>query len=436
MAYGFGCWEPVPKDDTLVNRVSGQRVRRLGPTRLDDDPESEGWLRFEYEDDEVSFSILARLRWGDFRHPIHTLPYSREGRILSVDYNRSADLWRQQGGSAAAHPSYGLWRRVDDCLMDALACWPRMKSRDRALGQIRLLGGWLNGEWRRELHRTLPALTPLVRKYIAAGHHVFKAEGPVLFPLGQAPPSPWRFHPHPTETPSSEVSAWLEFGDTRLRPTIQVFDPPEPEGYQIVQRDQPPPKSKTPGHYNRWIVPAGEALRGIVGRKICMRSEDESRILYPDYATNSDEERAPVRFSIEYADRDIDFLIAARNESLDPRTDWIFDMQSLWGGARREDDRFTYRVHYLPLVHQVSWGWSPQAPTYALWRRLLTELMDAWLHWEGTSFRLQRWDPTLALAGTASVTFRHHYLGGIWPAGEYCTARLLDDGEASEGAPV
>ena len=77
-----------------------------------------------------------------------------------------------------------------------------------------------------------------------------------------------------------------------------------------------------------------------------MLSEDESRILYPKHATEKDQERGGVHFSFEYANRDVMLtLIEARNKSLGPQSDWILNMQELWGGARREVDRFKYRIH-------------------------------------------------------------------------------------------
>src|SRR3546814_9941189 len=88
------------------------------------------------------------------------------------------------------HPAFGTWRRVDDCVTDALACWPESEAvgTDRA-SYVRFDGGWLNGTWndtlsRKETRLVVPAKT--------------QPDGDDcnswLVPLEAPPPSPFQFH--------------------------------------------------------------------------------------------------------------------------------------------------------------------------------------------------------------------------------------------------
>ena len=395
VAYGFGWWDPVPKEDTLVNRVSMQRVRRVGPIELEDQPESEGWLRFEYRDDDIAYPILAHLGEGEYRHPFDR-PYERRGRILTVDHNRSAALWRQEAGAAADHPPYGLWRRVDDCLTDALPCWPRMKSRDRALAQVRIVGGWLNGAWHEGFERNLPALTPVVRKRIAEAEFVLKAERPFIMPLDAEPLPRWRFHPFPplpvpTGTPMPQIE-----NRVTLSPKVPV--------------------KSLDNQYRYRVVPAGSTLTGMEERTPYMRATDGSRVLFAQDGTDATEERGGTHFRIRYADSDLYCTITAVNRELASKCGWVFNFGNLFGGCRSEDPEASLWVHTLPTLNR--------APSYLLWQRLLTECTDAWLFWEGTRARCDKWEHRLALAGTAYLILRPNYLAGLWSAGEYCLAHV------------
>lgn len=398
MGHIFGWWDAFPKGRTLINRASGQRVRLVGVWLDEQDTEDARWLRFEYEDDEVCYPVVARLIRGDYVDP--EFPRRRKtGQILRIDHNRSAIVWRRETGAATDSPPYGLWRRVDDCITDAFACWPALPRYELALGQVGIRGGWLNGDWRENFVRTFPALTEKIKQGVAVSQGVLEAERPLVMPLDAEPPSPWRFHGFPEgDAPNGEVSPDLGHF-VGLDNRTKVYN------------------SETRSSY--WIVPAGELLTGIAGRTAYMSAEDGSRVLYPKFGTTLNQERGGTQFSFEYADREFMGSISAVNDSLAEPATWSWNLQCIRGELRgHESGDSASVVRIKPGVC---------VPTYLLWLRLSWTLIDAWLFWKGTHARFHDLTPELALIGASSITIKGRYLGGVWPARMYCQAWLDEE---------
>ena len=139
MTHVFGWWNLDPDGPSLVNTVTGERVRHRGAAHPDDATEGEGWARFDYEHTDLRYPLLVR-QTVEVRSA-----YSRT--IWAVDHARSAALWRRETDAGATHPPYGVWRRVDDCVADALACWPDASVGGWLHPHLEVVGGWLNGAW-------------------------------------------------------------------------------------------------------------------------------------------------------------------------------------------------------------------------------------------------------------------------------------------------
>src|SRR5215203_5175626 len=125
----IGWWTFVTDTHTLINRVSDQRIRfesavdeagsllhppASGPARF----------RFSYEDAEVCYPVLVTTRYDTYGGP--GFDHGDSDRLSlswSTDHSASAVEWRPSCGTCAV-PPYGLWRRVNDALFGALACWP------------------------------------------------------------------------------------------------------------------------------------------------------------------------------------------------------------------------------------------------------------------------------------------------------------------------
>jgi hypothetical protein len=148
----LGWWVFDPERPAILRETTGQIVRYAGRAggALPNLAESANriWMRFDYEDSETRFPVLIEWR---------NVPFAAGWRPLvwRVDYGRSAMLWRREANTDRAHPPYGLWRRVDDCLTDALACWPAHPQTGAQPKFIGFNAGWLNGAWTRNLYRSV-----------------------------------------------------------------------------------------------------------------------------------------------------------------------------------------------------------------------------------------------------------------------------------------
>ncbi|ASP32224.1 hypothetical protein [Labrenzia sp. VG12] len=159
MGYSFGWWDYSSDgaEPQMICRQSQERVALLGPL---EEPwcgkaisthtllPKECWKRFEY-------------RHADFRFPLVVNWRPETGRAL-LDYNLSAEVWRQETGAETEHPPYGGWARVDEMVSDAFWCWPGLLegylplTKQQAVEKdwfdaIELVGGYFGPSWQRDL---------------------------------------------------------------------------------------------------------------------------------------------------------------------------------------------------------------------------------------------------------------------------------------------
>jgi len=149
MTYVAGWWTWDPDGRALVNRATGERASLRGAVSSEDAGAPDCWLRFDYGHAELRYPLLVAAD--------STLKGNNEETLeRRLDHVQSARLWRQQAGASLTHPSYGTWRRVDDCVTDALACWPETGVTSKPLRQaFRVRGGWLNGVWDEGMDRQI-----------------------------------------------------------------------------------------------------------------------------------------------------------------------------------------------------------------------------------------------------------------------------------------
>ena len=213
---------------TLCYRGAASHKEQLGLTESG----NRRWLRFDYEDEETRYPVLVEWR---------NVPTPASGRPLvwRVDHLRSAALWRIETASGSAIPPYGLWRRVDDCLTDALACWPSNALTGLKPAFIALNGGWFNGAWTPEFYRSVSGSVRLVNSTEAFQTLVPRA-------LKMDAPAPWRRVEPALEPPSwarelpdeirAEVGAAIERG-----PYLQSED-----GHRVLLSLPPREQEKFP----------------------------------------------------------------------------------------------------------------------------------------------------------------------------------------------
>jgi len=155
----IGWWTFDAETQTLVNRVSDQRIRFEGA--VDDagsllHPPASGpaWLRFSYQDTDFRYPVVVIARYETYGGS--GFDHGDSDRLSlgwSIDHLASAAEWRRSCAAPTEIPSYGQWRRVDDALFDALSCWPSDEGSGPEPSRIDSWGGWFNGEWSPRLRR-------------------------------------------------------------------------------------------------------------------------------------------------------------------------------------------------------------------------------------------------------------------------------------------
>lgn len=212
MTQVLGWWKYDPMEPGMVNTVTGERVVYRGALggrmRV---TWSENWLRYDYVHSELTFPLVAQVT---VQEP-GTRDHAR-AECLSVDYTRSARLWRDDpfgNRVIGTAPAYGVWRRVDDCLVDAFSCWPRQTTGGWNGTSVEFVGGWLNGAWRRDFSRVCNG-GPELEKALLSADDVSAGVKPTLMELKAKPPPIWMVPDGGTanglpSVPDGDQAPWL-----------------------------------------------------------------------------------------------------------------------------------------------------------------------------------------------------------------------------------
>lgn len=210
MRQHYGWWSYDSDTRTMQNDVTGQTVTEH---RLD----SSGRKRIVYRDADVRYTLYATRNFhlGD-----------SEWMTLRVDYDESAKRQSTVSFLRKEIPSYGLWRRIDDCITDALLVWPDPENEGRRRVQFDLKGGWLNGEWK----------TKWIRRFSNDSFRPCSPSGDEpqsmkLVSLDMKPPKRWTFVDAAiTELPRFEG---LSVGDMKWD-TVRLPSDVKPTGFETA----------------------------------------------------------------------------------------------------------------------------------------------------------------------------------------------------------
>ena len=353
-----GWWTFDPETQSLVNRVSGQRIRHEGAA---DETGGRARLRFSYQDADVRYPVLVTARsepYGgagyDLRDP------TRRSRAWSIDHSASAAAWRRLANADAAHPPYGLWRRVDDALFDALACWPPTDRTGPEPSRIDSWGGWSNGAW----------VPPLRR--VGAGRAekttpVERGVAPYLEPLASPAPS-WRFH------------------DARMAVAGM-----SPAGIRTLRSGM-------------HVLPRNAALTGFESGIPHLRRHGGKAVMFPHRVLSGLDKDGyyTARAQFAYADEDVFFLFEGSTWSWSDGApgNWTFELDELTEFGVR-DPKATGLPDGLVCSRKVyDWRGPQLQPLPRLAQRLTAALIDGWLAWSGSPLRLL--DDPKQLASLAS----------------------------------
>lgn len=372
MTLVYGWWDWDAEASSLDNRVTGERVVCRGPAAV---PGSSGqWLRFDYLHPELKFPILVEQE---------TAPEELErGRpFWRVDYRKSSELWQVESNSKAGHPSYGVWRRVDDCVSDALTCWPAAQDFPAEMASYLLLdGGWVNGVWSEKMRRS--------ERRLESKHFLPDAEdyNPWLFPLDAVPPSPFEFH---DLEPEGGIGRLPEIDNPVLLRGLKFEDPEK-----FFDPSLPPDSDFTE----------------LKNRTVYALSKDGKRLLYPFYG---DTERPPEvshwqsRFGVLYADDQVLVSCSTRpNKRSRHGAMWLC---SCFGRGLSLQPQKKASVFFLKPRNDVT-----PIPSRPLWLQIKWGVADAWCCWNGSRVRYANWLEDLHLIRADGVTEHNGYRGGKW----------------------
>jgi len=390
----FGWWDWDAETPALVNRVTGERVVFRGKAQEADLlPATETWLRFDYQHQDLTFPVLVE-------HLAHKNNPARCPTILAraseemswrVDYAQSVALSRRLSGGAELFPRYGVWRRVDDCISDALACWPAVDDISTGLSEtLFFTGGWLNGAWRDGMSRNERRLFDPKEQDILEDHSGW------LFPLDATSPSAFEFHGWvpavsrrgPPQLENPVLLNGLEFTDPECR-----FSPQLSEDCDLSQ---------------------------LGGKTAYLLSQDKHRLLYPCFGWTEQPSWATGHwrpcFSVVYVDDDV---VASSTGRATRRTDkgnyWSIGPSSNMIGLRREGGDPSLFLKERPVPGKPAHWNRPPMPSRKLWRHLQWSFADGWCYWPGSKAHCDQWLPPLALVSCCGIfTGQGGFLGGRW----------------------
>ena len=392
----FGWWDFDPEAETLINRVTGESVRFIG--RL---AQKGHWLKFKYEYEGVVFPIFVEkidASCNDIEYGPHDSCLASDSRmpaqgiVWKVDYIRSVKAWQRESGEDTTYPGYGLWRRVDDCVIDALYFWPERENSGLSPVRVVALGGWLNGNWCADWER--------VFGYAAKGNHRYlrsdlEDAAPIkktwLCPLDEPAPSSWKFI---GDIAHSEIGSW----DFKGWKTLQNSSASE----ELIE------------YGNSRFLDDQICLEGFEDKTIYLQTKDKTSVIgYRRGSSNS--HHIPPEFEFRYADKSmVGTLIVST------RTSYTTDINahSSYFFVDYQRPRLFSRL-FSQRGSKINW-------TIKDCRRRLPVIRDAFLFWGGTEYRKTTWDSRLSLKAREWVLFNSSYLGGVAELSVNCAARRLN----------
>jgi hypothetical protein len=328
-----GWWSIEPEAQCIGNVASGQRIALDAGSRIANWGE-ENW-QFRYRDREIQYPILVRRKFEKGQS-------GGTAAVLEIDHSESAKLWRERGNQAGDNPPYGLWRRVDDAVVDALCCWKDLGGLTQSI-QVHAIGGWFNGAWHATWRRKFSGA-----RYDPTGP-TWPLAQPILEPLDSTAPPPWQFVNHAKNVTRADLA--------RV--------PREP-GYMPM-------------------LPPRMPLEGFQGQTPHLIRADNKAVLFPAFASRRWVNSSYPDFEdyyvgvghFIYANEDIFLTCAFDAEHSSFWTSWQLEL-----GVRTEKGAELSRS-------EEKAKWPLAGPSgFAAWRRLAFDLLQSWPNWRGSGCRL------------------------------------------------
>jgi hypothetical protein len=391
----FGWWHLDAESRSLVNTVTHERIR-FSDSRLVDQPGGVlGSVQLEYEHETIRYPLVAEI----------VSKLDDTARQWQINHNHSANQWRRENKSDLGYPPFGLWRRVDDCVTDVLACWPHVIV--NSFPTIVAFGGWRNGAWDAAMFRSIETIKESVHKTLYAP--VTNDDSAALFRIDEPPASPFQFHPFPESLVSPHQKKMPE-----------IAAPLFLEG--LTRSPEPALKmtTKLHNHVYHLILPPERKLSGFQGRTAYLLSEDGRRVLYPYDGTSEETARkrsghlaSASAFRFFYADSSVvcDTFASHKHDS------WHFRVGASGFGRRSTEVDPSLDLATL-WVDGVQGGIQSRFYGCFASRRLSLHLMwaiiDGWSNWQGTNARNSKWAADLTLSAAGELVLLGGYRGGMF----------------------
>ncbi|WP_417433740.1 hypothetical protein [Kiloniella sp.] len=400
----IGWWAFDPENIALVNLVSGEK---LGPK---DSPAEGNWLRFEYQYDGLSYPLLVEtgpVVYDNYERyslsPSYVTPINNK-LAWQVDHIRSAKIWaeRHNQHSDKYHPSYGLWRRVDDCIADAFTFWPKTEKTGPVPERIIIAGGWVNGSWNDRWERTFATCQEAYQPTILTSAPPIALDTP--------PPSPWIFH----DTKEIDTSKY-----------VGVHNLVKPVAY-------PPYNAEKEKREDRFFyIPAEEKLTGFESETLYLKTEDKTSVIALCFGDSLGSGHGPrACFHFLYGDSYLTSKIWAYNQYPSNSTsDWkVFGFSALELKPRLVNGEMNKSAEDLMR------GVEPDLVDPLLkcryldlitWRRISSSIRDAFLQFKGSAYQYDAWHPSLSLNESENVFIIGGYQGGVVNPDYYNSSRYI-----------
>lgn len=322
--YGWYHYGDSPR--SIMNFLTGQQLVATREDWLGDTKSYVG----EYRDAEIQLPVRFNIS-----------PHRGRGNLVELDYAQFGDSI-----------SYGLWRRLDDFLTDALLSWPELLV-PRCRFSLLATGGWWGGAWKPEWKRLFRG-----EKDIKPGMDGERALAePCLSPLGRPEPKGWRYIDHPQ--PACEANLHLAYVEP-------------------------------------WHVPyiaANSPLDGFQGDVPYLVRDDARAVFFPSRVgvrRDKDGDITGLEVYYTYADENVFFTFRSvphRGLELWSCMDYGYrhfppDRQFWPSGRDGLEDPHTMRNRKEGFSHFAFLS-------YRMWRELVCTTSDAWLHWPDPGVRIE-----------------------------------------------
>jgi hypothetical protein len=278
-------------------------------------------------------------------------------------------LWMDYNEMFSGAPAYALWRRIDDFLADALACWPDYILSDGGLSLV-MCGGWRGSRWQQELQRK------------------FSSGKVAEFAIRDRAPKK------------------LSESYTLATPFLMPLEAPTPPGWRYVDQPTTEPKIALPFQYieglNIPFIDAAAPLQMFKGRTPYLEREDGAAWIFPSHLEPDSHRGESPLTNLWYTYLDPQLFLSFRSHETYRGLELAYVLDYGFRRFPPPEQLWTAEIFgkaipaTTPRLPPEDYRHHGSYLGYSVWRELAASLGDAWPSWP-TPGRLIEIDPTTKL---------------------------------------